>query len=140
MLVQEKDYKVSVSRGKEVLVSIKSRDNLPTDRCSIIYDGRDHALFYRHKNETILLDYVTQGFKEIVPVEKQVYIAELVDNQIEKIYIVPVKMVPYLPEAKKMPRPEEEIMQEIEDAQKDGTIQETGDKLLKEFDDIKDEE
>jgi hypothetical protein len=133
MLIQEGNYKISVSRGKEILVSINSRENYPGEKCSIIYDGRDHALFYRNKKETILLDYVTDSFRDIVPVEKKIYVAELLDGQVEKFYIVPVKMVSFLPEARKMPRPSKEIMQEIDDAAQNGNIQEVGDRILEEL-------
>lgn len=101
MLVQENNYTISVSRGKELLVTIKAREHAPDEKCAMIYDGRDHVLFYRNKTETILLDYVTDSFKELAPVEKQVYVAEQVNNEIQNIYIVPLKMVPFLPEAKK---------------------------------------
>jgi hypothetical protein len=130
MIVAEEKYTISISATKEIMVSIAQRETEQSEDCRILYDGKDHAIFYRAKGEVILLDYVTDGFKLIAPVEGQVYLAEREDEKLKKVYVVPVKMVEVLPKYKTHPRPESEIMQEIEEAAQNGNIQEVGDRIL----------
>lgn len=98
MPYQEKNYFVLALDEKRLVFAITARDTeeqLPI----ILYDGGNHALFYRNKRETIALDYLDDRAKPILSTGLNVAIAEI-DPDTEKMvrqYPVIVKIVDKLP-------------------------------------------
>jgi hypothetical protein len=99
-LEQEQQYEIALSEENELMISIKERSGEP-ENSIIIYDGKDHALFYRDSGLTIVLDYIHPQVRDMLKAAKQVIIAE-VDGakEIKNAYEVPVKIVKSVPISK----------------------------------------
>ncbi|MDR1581236.1 MAG: hypothetical protein LBS35_12845, partial [Synergistaceae bacterium] len=73
---------------------------------TIIYDGGPHAILYRNKEQTVLLDYLDEQAREPLTKIKQVLVAEFKEDgeTFVREYDVPVKQM------KQLPLPSEGIM------------------------------
>lgn len=92
----ESYYDILENEDNQLLIAIKARDSQP-DSPSIIYDGNDHALFYRDSTLAIVLDYIHPEVRQIFKEAQEVLIAEFVDSSIIREYLVPVKQVNKVP-------------------------------------------
>jgi len=136
MLEHIKEYSISINKDRELFLSLPV---LPADanEIEIVYDGSDHALLMK-ADKTFLLEYVTEEFKRLAPRLVKLYAAEFkgdmenFDNM-QKAYEVEIKIVDRLPVTEKLPRPRADIMAELENAVKDGSIDETIDRLIEEL-------
>ena len=96
------NYSIFTNGENEVMVAVLEREGEPLEPC-IIYDGGDHAIFYRTPDEAFVLDYIADEVKSLVKEAKGVLMAELPSPDAEepaKSYFVPVKMVAKLPSIK----------------------------------------
>lgn len=114
-IVLEGEYAVLVNDDEEVMISMTSKDAEP-ENPRIIYDGGDHALYYRSPLETILLDYINPEVREILKNVKTVLVAEVEvneekqDGDVLRAFDVPLQVVKKLPlsgELAKLPTIEE---------------------------------
>lgn len=97
MIIQEKQYVVMTDKEDRVIICISVKDMEP-ENPMILYDGKNHALFYRRTDQTIMLDYINKDMQQKVYDAKQVFIVELKDPKTAaRTYIVPIKKVTKLP-------------------------------------------
>ena len=61
-------YDILVNAEGELLFCLKAREGSP-DRPQILFNGKDHALFYRTANQMVVLDYI---HPEVCPLLKEV--------------------------------------------------------------------
>jgi hypothetical protein len=97
MIIQEKQYVVMTDKEGRVIVCISVKDMEP-ENPMILYDGKDHAMFYRRRGQTVMLDYINKEMQKPVYEAKQVFVVELKDPKTAaRTYVVPIKQVPKLP-------------------------------------------
>ncbi|MBO4519612.1 MAG: hypothetical protein J5787_00220 [Alphaproteobacteria bacterium] len=61
-------YDILVNAEGDLLFCLKAREGSP-DRPQMLFDGKDHALFYRTADQMIVLDYI---HPEVSPLLKEV--------------------------------------------------------------------
>ena len=85
-----------LNKDSEIMFAIAHRDNEPVQPM-IIYDGKEHALFYRTPEDIIILDYLHPEIRG--PLEKvtSVLISEVDESKVILEYDVSVKIVAKLP-------------------------------------------
>ena len=96
----EKSYFALPMDGDKLVFAIAARDSEPQKDTVILYDGGEHALFYRDEKETIALDYLHKKAQPILAMGGTVGIVE-VDPDTEQMvrkYPVSVKLTQRLPE------------------------------------------
>lgn len=93
---QENFYEFHLNKKNELMVSLKSRDDIPVSPL-LIYDGGEHALFYRKKDQVILLDFIHPEIRPYLKETKVVLFSETQNYQVIRNYNVPCKMVTSLP-------------------------------------------
>lgn len=91
----ENDYEVILTNEGALVFLIKSRPEQP-ERPFILYDGGNHATFYRRENETILFDYLHEKVIPLLSKAEKVVIFELSDEHQDvsldyEVYIKHVK-------------------------------------------------
>ncbi|MGD9639345.1 MAG: hypothetical protein AB7U85_09865 [Alphaproteobacteria bacterium] len=101
-IMLEGEYAILVNDDDEVMISMASKLNDP-ENPRIIYDGGDHALYYRTPLETILLDYINPEVREALQKVKILLVAEVEideerrDGEVIRAFDVPLQMVKKLP-------------------------------------------
>ena len=104
---QEDFYEAFLNKAGEIMFAVAFREDEPSD-ARILYDGGEHALFYRNTKQTILLDFLHPEIR--IPLTKvtKVLISEVESDKVIREYDVSVKMVKKLPldEANIKPLPE----------------------------------
>lgn len=93
---QENFYEFHLNKKNELMVSIKSRSDTPENPL-LIYDGGEHALFYRKKDQVILLDFIHPEVRPFLKEAKIILFSETQNYQIIRDYNVPCKIVTNLP-------------------------------------------
>ena len=93
---QEDFYEAFLNKHNEIMFAIAFRESPPED-AKIIYDGGEHALFYRSPDKTIILDYIHPEIREPLKNSSNVLISEVTSFKVEREYDVPVKIVKQLP-------------------------------------------
>lgn len=90
----ENDYKVIITAEGVPVFLIKCRDGQP-ENPFILYDGGNHATFYRRENQTILFDYLNEKVIPVLQQTEKVVIFELSDEieNVARDYEVYVKHV-----------------------------------------------
>ena len=99
MTETEKRYYVLPMDGDKLVFAITARDVEPKRDTTILYDGGEHALFYRNDDETIVLDYLHEKAQPILAMGGIVAVVEI-DPDTEKVvrqYPVAVKITQELP-------------------------------------------
>ncbi len=97
MIIQEKQYVVMTDKENRVIICISQKD-LEPEQPMILYDGGPHAMFYRRRGQTVMLDYINQEMQKKVYEANQVIIVELKNpKEATRTYVVPVKKVQKLP-------------------------------------------
>lgn len=97
----EEFYKVILNVDNEIMLSIFARNGGP-EESTILYDGGEHAMFYRDKETSVILDYLPPETYEAWNNAETVLIAEYKEDADEKaepvrIYDVPVRHMKRLP-------------------------------------------
>ena len=94
----EKDYLITISKENIPVIIIAARTGIP-DSSLILYDGGNHATFYRQASEVILLDYLAPETKQILLKAPFAVVMEASPNgkDICTDYKTPVKIVPHNP-------------------------------------------
>lgn len=94
---QEQIYLVKNEKSKlSILLEVEFGE--PADSY-VMYNGKEHALFYHHENDMIVLDFFPEGARSALSKAKEVGIVEtLSDAQtVIRDYKVPVKHVEKYP-------------------------------------------
>ena len=96
-IIQEKQYVVMTDKENRVIVCISEKDMEP-ENPMILYDGKDHAMFYRRRGQTVMLDYINKEMQQTVYNAPQVFVVELKDpKHAVRTYVVPIKKVANIP-------------------------------------------
>lgn len=101
-IMLEGEYAILINDDNEVMISMGSKETEP-ENPRIIYDGGDHALYYRTPTETILLDYINPEVRGAVQKVKTLLVAEVEidedrkDGDVIRAFDVPLQMVKKLP-------------------------------------------
>ena len=93
---QEGRYDVLINDNGEVLIALKKKEGEPSGS-RILYDGEDHALFYRSPSDTIILDYIHKDARSHISKASKVIIVEFEEDDIIREYEVPVQVVKKVP-------------------------------------------
>lgn len=75
----EYDYNAIITAEGPLVFVIKERNGEPQNPF-ILYDGGEHATFYRQDNETVLLDYLNEKVIPLLQEARKVIIFEIDDD------------------------------------------------------------
>ncbi len=89
-------YDVVRNKDGELLLCIRARNGKP-DHPRFFYDGASTALLLRDPKRSILLEYLSPMAVKSLQKEDKVLIAEILDDELEHEYYVPVSKVRKLP-------------------------------------------
>lgn len=93
----EKKFMIAEGDTGELYIFISAKKGEP---CSpqIIYDGQDHAIFVRNKEQKIILDYIHPEVREKLKSSKEVVIVETLKGEnIKDSYYTDIKVVCSIP-------------------------------------------
>lgn len=90
----EDNYKVIITHEGVLVFLIKERAQAP-EKPFVLYDGGNHATFYRRADETVLFDYLNP---EIIPIMQQsdhIVIFEFSDQtqDVSRDYAAPIRHI-----------------------------------------------
>ena len=71
-------YDILENSDGELLFCLKAREGSP-ERTQILYNGEDHALFYRTADQMIVLDYIHVDVRDALNRVSSVLVAEFSD-------------------------------------------------------------
>lgn len=89
---QKGHYSILQNAKGEIMILIESREGGPEDP-RFLYDGSDLALLYRSKDNSIAFRSIEDGARVPLKSVTEVLIVEIEDNDVEREYIVPVRLV-----------------------------------------------
>ncbi len=93
---QEKTFRILKNESGDLMFLIRGRlQNAEKPR--IVYDGKDHALFYRNTENTIILDYIHPMIQGDLSRADHVLIVEARGDSIIREYVAEVKLIKELP-------------------------------------------
>lgn len=92
----EKKFVVAEGSQGQLYIYLTAKDNNPTAP-QIIYDGNDHAIFIRNKEQKIILDYIHPDIREKLKKSREVVIVETLLDNIKDSYFADIKMVEKIP-------------------------------------------
>ncbi len=79
----ENDYSVIITNEGPLVFIIKARDTEP-ESPFLLYDGGNHATFYRGEHETVLFDFLNEQVVPILQKAESIVVFE-VDVEVEDI-------------------------------------------------------
>lgn len=82
-MLHENDYKVIITNEGVLVFVIKCYDEAP-EKPFLLYDGGNHATFYRRENQTILFDFLNEKIIPILQNAEKIVIFE-VSEEIEDV-------------------------------------------------------
>lgn len=90
----ENDYQVIITHEGVLVFLIKSHLREP-EKPFVLYDGSNHATFYRRSDETILFDYLNEQVVPLLTQANHIVVFELDDEQedVSRNYEVYVKHI-----------------------------------------------
>ena len=92
-MLHENDYQAILTDKGIVVFLIKARDDEP-EKPVLLYDGRNHATFYRQSNQTILFDYLNPKVVDLLFAAKKALIFEVNEKRdVVRSYEVFIKQV-----------------------------------------------
>ncbi len=94
--VQEDFYEAFLNKDSEIMFAVAHRSNIPVQP-KIIYDGKEHALFYRTPEDIIILDFLHPEIRKPLRKVTKVLISEVDAEKVVREYEVPLKLVKQLP-------------------------------------------
>ena len=93
-------FKVYLGHAGEVLIAIRGQDSEPNDPL-LMYDGRDHAVLRRNKEDVVILDHLHPEVRGPLRACGRASIAELDTSpdavQPKREYSTPVRVLDRLP-------------------------------------------
>jgi len=93
---KEESYLVALNDNQEIVFMISDKSAEP-DNPSIIYDGKDHALFSRGNGEFIVLDYINPDIRHKLSKAEDVIIMEMKNNEVTNAYYAEMNLVNVVP-------------------------------------------
>ena len=93
---QEKKFDILRNPAGELLIVIRARID-SEEKPQIVYDGGEHALLYRNKESTIVLDYIHPMVRENLSGAHSVLIVEAQGSAIIREYFATVKQTDKIP-------------------------------------------
>ena len=96
---QMKSYTTFLTEKGDLVIVIPFIENSQAQSAKILYDGNEHALFYRRPEEVIILDYLNEAAQIVLRQAGKILMFE-VDIEKQSIindYFVPVIMTGNLP-------------------------------------------
>jgi hypothetical protein len=93
---QEKKYDILKNAAGDLLFIIKARLS-HEEKPTIFYNGGDHAVFYRNRGNTIVLDYINPNIRQNLEKAFKVLIVEAQGTSIIREYFSTVQHVEELP-------------------------------------------
>ena len=96
MFEQEEHYDVLKNDRNELMFTIKARSNEPLEP-KLLYDGGNHGLLYRTKEQVIVLDYINPGIRDLLVSLPQILVVEFEGENNIREYTAEVKKVKSLP-------------------------------------------
>lgn len=99
MMQQMKLYTTFLTENGDVVCVIPAVRSGHPEQPKILYDGHDHALFYRAPGQTFVLDYINEAIQIVLKQTDKVLLFEVdLDQQnIITDYFVPVVQTERLP-------------------------------------------
>lgn len=94
--VTEKKFMVAEGNSGELYIFISAKANTPSSP-QIIYDGKDHAIFLRNREQKIILDYIHPDVRKKLHSSKEVVIVETLLDNIKDSYFAHLKQVENIP-------------------------------------------
>ncbi len=93
---QESFFIAENDLGGELYLFLDAKNSAPKTP-KIIYDGRDHALFYRNEKSKIILDYIHPDVREKLRKSKEIMVVETLLENISDAYMVSLEIVEKIP-------------------------------------------
>ena len=93
---KEESYLVAINDNSEIVFMISEKSNEP-DNPSIIYDGKDHALFSRGNGEFIVLDYINPDIRSKLAKANEIIIMEMKKDEVLNAYYAELNLVNTVP-------------------------------------------
>ena len=93
------NYSIFTNADDEIMITILEHDGEPKEP-KIIYDGKDHAIFYRNLDNSVLLDYINPAVREHLKKAKTILMVEVPTPEAKeptRSYDVPMKIIPRIP-------------------------------------------
>lgn len=97
----EGNYDAYVNEGGEMLFGLRYREEEPKNP-KIVYDGKEHALFYRVNDNVVVLGHLNLSLHSKLAAVEKVLIAEVDGEEIMREYFAVVQHVKKLPISKKI--------------------------------------
>lgn len=95
--VTEKKFVVAEGDGGELYIFLTAKKDNPAAP-QIIYDGKDHAVFLRNREQKIILDYIHPDIRDKLKKAKEVVMVEtLLGDNIKDSYFADMKIVDHIP-------------------------------------------
>lgn len=96
LVEQEKDYHIFKDAAGDFMILIRARMT-DAEQPKIVYNGGTHALFYRNKQNTIVLDYVHPDVRKDLSTQEAVLVVEARENSVIREYTVPMMFLKEVP-------------------------------------------
>lgn len=96
IIEQEKKYDILKNSSGDLLFIIKARLT-NEEKPLICYNGGEHAVFYRNKENTIVLDYINPNVRQNLEKAFKVLVVEAQGSAIIREYFTDIKFVEDLP-------------------------------------------
>lgn len=92
----EGNYIVAESEEGELYIYISAKSGKP-DHPRVVYDGRDHAILERNKEQVVVLDYINPDVRDKLRKASVVVVVETLLENIKDAYIADMNIVPKMP-------------------------------------------
>lgn len=89
---QEGRYDILQNAEGEILIIIKYREGGP-ENPRLVYDGGPHALLYRSRESSVLLDAINMAARQPLKSADEVTMVEIEEDEVAREYKVPVRVV-----------------------------------------------
>jgi hypothetical protein len=95
-VVQENFYEAFLNDDDEIMFAIASRESEP-EKPQLIYDGGEHAILYRNKGNTIVMDFLHPDIRPYLSKAQTILISEVNETEVVREYEVFKKQVKNIP-------------------------------------------
>ena len=92
----EKKYLIAEDEQGALYIYIQAKHEQPSSP-KIIYDGCDHAVFVRSKDENIILDYINPQVRDKLRKSREVIVVETLLENVKDAYIADMNIVDKIP-------------------------------------------
>lgn len=82
-MLHAKDYEIMTTDSGTLFFAIGVGVSEP-DKPLLVYDGGEHATFYRNSDDVLLLDYINENVQKMLKESDYIVVAEL-DRETERV-------------------------------------------------------